>query len=323
LLACRPSLAERKPRLSTLADYGLDGGRSATARAAVVEQAEERPTTTAVLVKDDGPTHPAVEVSGLSKTFGAGGRFRGRWPGITAVKDVSFQLHQGSTLAVVGESGSGKTTLARMIMGLEVPSEGSVSFLGERRPARPSTTDLRKQARQVQMVFQNPYRSLDPRQTIGASLDEMLGLHFDLDRRARTARSQELLARVHLDRAIADARPGQLSGGQRQRACIARALAAEPRVLVLDEAVSALDVSVQAQVLNVLADIRDETGVSFLFVTHDLAVVRQIADDIIVMRFGEIVERGPADEVLDAPQHEYTRLLLESVPREGWKPGRR
>ncbi len=323
LLSCRPDLAERKPRLSTLADFGLDGEPTVTHRPAG-RLAEGGGATTAVLVKTETSSRvAAVEVSGLTKTFGGPGLLGGHGRGVTAVKDVSFELRQGSTLAVVGESGSGKTTLARMIMGLEVPSDGSISFFGARRPRRPSMADLRKQARQVQLVFQNPYRSLDPRQAIGASLDEVLRLHFDLDRGQRAARTEELLATVHLDPAVASALPSRLSGGQRQRACIARALAAAPQVLVLDEAVSALDVSVQAQVLNVLADIRDETGVSYLFVTHDLAVVRQIADDVIVMRFGEIVERGPAGEVLDSPQHEYTRRLLDSVPREGWKPGRR
>jgi ABC-type glutathione transport system ATPase component len=264
-----------------------------------------------------------IEVSGLAKTFGHHGVMRRGAPPIVAVRGVSFRLETGTTLAVVGESGSGKTTVARMIMGLEAPTSGRVTYFGESRPARPSARQRRAHARQVQMVFQNPYRSLDPRQPIGKAFDELLRLHFPWDAGRRAARTAELLELVRLDGGVLRALPAQLSGGQRQRVCIARALAAEPRVVILDEAVAALDMSVQAQVLNVLADVRDETGVSYLFVTHDLAVVRQIADEVVVMRAGEIVERGLAATVLDAPRHPYTRLLRDSAPREGWKPGRR
>jgi oligopeptide transport system ATP-binding protein len=175
----------------------------------------------------------------------------------------------------------------------------------------------------VQLVFQNPYRSLDPRQTVGSSIDEFIRTHFDWDAARRSARVTDLLELVKLPARARAALPSELSGGQRQRVCIARALATEPRVLVLDEAVAALDVSVQAQVLNVLADVRDETGVSYLFVTHDLAVVRQIADEVVVMRLGTVVEAGPTARVLDEPQEAYTRELRDSVPREGWSPRRR
>ncbi|WP_327589504.1 ATP-binding cassette domain-containing protein [Nonomuraea sp. NBC_00507] len=272
---------------------------------------------------DEFTTVAPIEVSGLTKMFGHHGVVKRGAPQVVAVKDVSFRLETGTTLAIVGESGSGKTTVARMIMGLEVPTSGRITYFGESRPARPSTRQRRVYARQMQMVFQNPYRSLDPRQPIGKAFDELLRLHFPWDAGRRAARTAELLELVRLDGGVLRALPGQLSGGQRQRVCIARALATEPRVVILDEAVAALDMSVQAQVLNVLADVRDETGVSYLFVTHDLAVVRQIADEVVVMRAGEIVERGLAAAVLDAPRHPYTRLLRDSVPREGWKPGRR
>jgi oligopeptide transport system ATP-binding protein len=175
----------------------------------------------------------------------------------------------------------------------------------------------------VQLVFQNPYRSLDPRQTVGSAIDEFIRTHFDWDAARRSTRVTELLELVKLPARARAALPSELSGGQRQRVCIARALATEPRVLVLDEAVAALDVSVQAQVLNVLADVRDETGVSYLFVTHDLAVVRQIADEVVVMRMGTVVESGLTARVLDEPQEAYTRVLRDSVPREGWSPRRR
>jgi ABC-type glutathione transport system ATPase component len=263
----------------------------------------------------------AVEAVGLSKTFVRGGWVRRQE--VHAVDEVSFRLEQGTTLALVGESGSGKTTVARMVVGLERPTDGEVRIFDQPRPARPSARERRELASQVQLVFQNPYRSLDPRQTVGSAIDEFIRTHFDWDLPRRRERVTELLELVKLPARVRSALPGELSGGQRQRVCIARALATEPRVLVLDEAVAALDVSVQAQVLNVLADVRDETGVSYLFVTHDLAVVRQIADEVVVMRLGSVVERGPTARVLDEPQEAYTRVLRDSVPRENWSPQRR
>jgi len=275
-------------------------------------------TDAAVPPQDGQP--PAVEAVGLGKTFEGHG-----WAAtpVQAVTEVSFALGVGRTLAVVGESGSGKTTLGRMVVGLERPTRGTVRYFGAERGSSRSASARRGHARLIQMVFQNPYRSLDPRQPIGRALDEVLRLHTDADAGRRRRRQAELMDLVHLRDDTLDALPAQLSGGQRQRVCIARALAAQPRIIVLDEAVAALDVSVQAQVLNVLADVRDETGVSYLFITHDLAVVRQIADDVIVMQAGQVVERGPAADVLDGPRHEYTRLLRDSVPRPGWTPRRR
>lgn len=263
----------------------------------------------------------AVEAVRLSKTFVRGGWVRRQE--VHAVDEVSLRLEQGTTLALVGESGSGKTTVARMVVGLERPTSGEVRIFDQPRPVRPSARERRELASQVQLVFQNPYRSLDPRQTVGGAIDEFIRTHFDWDVPRRSERVSELLELVKLPARVRAALPGELSGGQRQRVCIARALATEPRVLVLDEAVAALDVSVQAQVLNVLADVRDETGVSYLFVTHDLAVVRQIADEVVVMRMGSVVERGPTARVLDEPQEAYTRVLRDSVPRENWRPQRR
>ena len=276
------------------------------------------PTTTSDVRPAAEP--PVIEVEHLRKVFGGSGLFSDPDAGVVAVDDVSLGLRSGTTLAVVGESGSGKTTLASMIMGLERPTSGTIRFFGETRPRRPRAADRKAHARVVQMVFQNPYRSLDPRQTIGEALDEVLRFHFDLDAADRAARAHELLDQVRLSDALLTSLPSELSGGQRQRVCIARALASQPRAIILDEAVSALDVSVQAQVLNLLADLQDQTGVSYLFVTHDLSVVRQTADEVIVMRGGSVVERGTVDQVLDAPQHPYTKLLRDAVPREGWKP---
>jgi peptide/nickel transport system ATP-binding protein len=251
-----------------------------------------------------------LEVRGLHKHFGAA----------HAVNDVSFQLSAGQSLGIVGESGSGKTTTARIIAGLERPDAGQVLV------TTPGTSGSRgrgaaarlARARQIQMVFQDPFLSLDPRLTVAATLKESLRLHFaKADHRERI---EELLHQVGLGPREAGARPRQLSGGQRQRVAIARALAVEPQVLVLDEAVAALDVSVQAQILNLLADIRAATGVAYLFITHDLGVVRCVTDEVLVMRHGAIVERGPTAAVMAAPAHPYTALLLASLPRPGWDP---
>ncbi|MFF2081204.1 ABC transporter ATP-binding protein [Kitasatospora sp. NPDC058162] len=252
---------------------------------------------------------PVLQVTGLHRTFGS----------VRAVDDVSFTLDAGASLGIVGESGSGKTTTARIIVGLEQADEGQVTVLGRARAGRArGKAERLARAREVQMVFQDPYLSLDPRTSVEAVLRETLRLHFpDTDHQARI---RELLDQVGLGTRAADALPRQLSGGQRQRVAIARALAVEPAVLVLDEAVAALDVSVQAQVLNLLADIREQTGIGYLFITHDLGVVRCVTDEVVVMRHGRIVEAGPTAQVLDDPQHAYTALLLESVPRPGWDP---
>ncbi|MGV8881474.1 MAG: ABC transporter ATP-binding protein [Rhodoglobus sp.] len=235
-----------------------------------------------------------------------------RFRSTLAVDDVSFSLARGASLGVVGESGSGKSTTARMIVGLETPSAGSVEFPGAAPQGR------RERARLVQMIFQDPFHSFDPRLTIADAIEEPLRLHFDWSSERRRARVAELLDQVGLSTRQGGSLPRTLSGGQRQRAAIARALGIEPTILVLDEAVAALDVSIQAQVLVLLDGIRRDTGMSYVFVSHDLAVVRYITTDVIVMRSGRVVEAGSTEEVLAAPQHPYTQLLLDSVPRPGW-----
>ncbi|MER5560373.1 ABC transporter ATP-binding protein [Streptomyces sp. NPDC048491] len=242
-----------------------------------------------------------------------------RYGSVQAVDDVSFSLARGGSLGIVGESGSGKTTTARIVVGLESADSGQIRVRGTGRTGRVRGRVARlARAREVQMVFQDPFLSLDPRVGVEAALRETLRLHFPGADHAR--RIAELLDQVGLGTRTRDALPRQLSGGQRQRVAIARALAVEPAILVLDEAVAALDVSVQAQILNLLADIRAQTGVGYLFITHDLGVVRCVTDDVIVMRQGRIVEAGSTEQVLSVPQHPYTRLLLESVPRPGWDP---
>jgi ABC-type glutathione transport system ATPase component len=256
---------------------------------------------------------PVLEVSGLRKEFGP----------LVAVDDVSFTVPAAGSLAIVGESGSGKTTIAKMIVGLERPTQGTIAACGHdrSRPARASR-DRRRRGREVQIVFQDPYTSLDPRQTAEATIDEVLRLHHGWAAARRRERTAELTELVGLDDRQSRALPRALSGGQRQRVAIARALAAEPQVLILDESVAALDVSIQAQVLNLLADIRARTGVSYVLISHDLAVVRQLTDQAIVLYRGRVVEHGPTARILDDPQDSYTRRLRASVPRPGWKPVR-
>ena len=257
---------------------------------------------------------PVLEVRGLRKVYGSH----------VAVDGVSFSLPVGGSLAIVGESGSGKTTVAKMIVGLERPTEGTIRACGaDRSTAARSGLERRRRGREVQIVFQDPYTSLDPRQTGEATIDEVLRLHHGWPRERRRDRIRQLGELVGLDSRQLRALPRSLSGGQRQRVAIARALAAEPRVLILDESVAALDVSIQAQVLNLLADIHDETKVSYLCISHDLAVVRQLTQETIVMWRGRIVESGRTADVLDSPSDDYTRRLRASVPRPGWRPPRR
>ena len=263
-----------------------------------------------------------LEVCRVSKWYSD--RVRAFRPGrrVEAVHELSLEIPHRGSLAIVGESGSGKTTTARMIVGLEAPSSGSIRYDGRPLAARPSAGERRARARQIQIVFQNPYLSLDPHQTAQAAIEEVLGFHTGLGGPALRDRAGQLLDSVGLGRKEAGSRPRQLSGGQAQRVAIARALAAEPPLLVLDEAVSALDVSIQAQILNLLAELRERLGVAMLFISHDLAVVRQISDAVLVMYRGRAVEYGPVDSVLSSPAHPYTQKLLASVPRPGveWAP---
>ena len=233
---------------------------------------------------------------------------------VRALDGVSFTLAAGRTLAVVGESGCGKSTLARLLTLIEAPTSGALALLGDDCSA--STAAQRREAqRRVQMVFQNPYGSLNPRQKIGAILAEPLKIHTKLDAAAREAAVRALMTRVGLRPEHHDRYPHMFSGGQRQRVAIARALMLRPAVVVADEPVSALDVSIQAQVLNLLLELQEETGVAYVFISHDLAVVRHIADEVLVMYLGRAVEQGPADAVFSAPRHPYTRALLAAAPR--------
>jgi ABC-type glutathione transport system ATPase component len=262
---------------------------------------------------------PLVRVVGLRKSFFLRDGLRSRE--FVAVDDVSFSIAAGGSLAIVGESGSGKTTVARMLVGLERPTSGSIVIAGTDR-TRPSTKPSvrRARGREAQIVFQDPYSSLDRRQSVHDCIAEIVKLHFKVSGEDVAGRVRELASLVGLDARQVRSRPRDLSGGQRQRVAIARALAARPKLLILDESVAALDVSIQAQVLNLLTDIRAQTGISYLLISHDLAVVRQITEHTIVMRAGAVVERGTTGDVLDNPATEYARLLRDSVPHPGWVP---
>jgi peptide/nickel transport system ATP-binding protein len=263
-------------------------------------------------------TAPMIRVENLSKTF----RIARPRHTVTALDSVSLTVEAGTCLAVVGESGSGKTTLARIIVGLERADSGHVELGGVPIAARAGRRELRRRASEIQMVFQDPQSSLNRRLRVRAAVEEVIAVHSDLDARRRRARCAELFEQVGLEARHMDALPAELSGGQLQRVAIARALAADPSVIVLDESVAALDVTVQAQILALLADLRAANGLTYLFITHDLSVVQLIADHVVVMRRGRIVERGTMLDVLGSPQHPYTQLLLECAPRPGWKPQR-
>ena len=254
-----------------------------------------------------------LQVRDLVKHYEAGGLFRAAAPPVRAVQGVSLDVAQGETLALVGESGCGKSSVGRTILRLQEPTSGSALFEGVDLFALDRLA-LRKMRRRMQIIFQDPYSSLNPRMNVGAAIAEGIEIHRLASGRDVGRRVGALLEEVGLDPGYAGRYPHEFSGGQRQRIGIARALAVEPSFIVCDEPVSALDVSVQAQVLNLLADLQRERGLSYLFIAHDLAVVRQIARRVAVMYLGRIVEEGPTESLLRGPRHPYTVALLSAVP---------
>jgi oligopeptide/dipeptide ABC transporter ATP-binding protein len=257
---------------------------------------------------------PLVEARGLSKHYRVGRGLFGRGADVLrAVDDVSFALPSGTTVGLVGESGCGKSTLGRVLLALEKPTSGEVRFAG--RPVDPADKRaVRRLRREIQIIFQDPYSSLNPRQTVRGALEEVLRVHELCPPGERRARVDELLERVGLDPAMGDRRPHEFSGGQRQRIVIARALAVGPRFIVADEAVSALDVSIRAQILNLLVTLQDDLDLTYLFISHDLGVVRHMSTRIVVMYLGRVVEEAATGELFDEPLHPYTQALLAAVP---------
>jgi oligopeptide transport system ATP-binding protein len=263
----------------------------------------------------DGQGDVILEVRNLVKHFHLGGGFLGREPAVVkAVDNVSFEIRRGETLGLVGESGCGKTTTGRCVLQLERPTSGQVIFEGKDLTTL-SEAELRQVRRRVQVIFQDPYSSLNPRMTVGQIIAEPLAVHDIVpDRSARAARVQELLRLAGLLPGMARRYPHELSGGQRQRVGIARALAMEPGLIICDEPVSALDVSIQAQIINLLEELQANLGLTYLFVAHDLSVVRHISDRVAVMYLGKIVEITDRKSLYDDPKHPYTKALLSAVP---------
>jgi peptide/nickel transport system ATP-binding protein len=304
LVAAAPSLASK--RIQSAHGGSVEHVGGAAAESIDLARAAERHQAV------DETAQPAIEFRNATKVFKIRtGSFSSTE--FTAVDDISFSVPRGSTMALVGESGSGKSTAAKMLLGLERLTSGSILVDGEDVSAK-SRAELFHLRRRMQPVFQDPYGSLDPLHNIGNTIAEPLVVHKVGDAASRRARVLEVLDQVALPQSLVSRYPNELSGGQRQRVAIARAIALKPDILVLDEAVSALDVLVQAQVLNLLADLQAELGLTYLFITHDLAVVRVIADHVCVMEKGRIVEAASVDEVFDNPRQDYTRELLDAIP---------
>ncbi|MDE2049169.1 MAG: ABC transporter ATP-binding protein, partial [Betaproteobacteria bacterium] len=297
LLACRPRVDARPRRLPVIDDFMLN-----------------RPLSAEPLRRPPASGAPLIVAEGLRKDYTLKtGLLRRKT--VPAVTQAAFTLHKGRTLGVVGESGSGKTTLGMMLARLTPATAGSVRFEGQDLLTL-SDAQLRPFRRRIQVIFQNPYASLNPRFTVGQILLEPMRIHrIGADDDARSRLALQWIERVGLPRAAFGKYPHEFSGGQRQRIAIARCLTMHPEVVVCDESVSALDVSVQAQVLNLLLDLQEEFGLTYVFISHDLAVVKYMADDILVMNRGEVVEHGPAEAVYANPQHDYTRKLLAAIPR--------
>ena len=255
-----------------------------------------------------------LKVRDLCRSYRIRGGLSRKTSSLEAVKGVSFDVERGTTLAVVGESGCGKSTLAHMLVMIDAQTSGSIELDGTSVNIV-KTGISREMRRQVQIVFQNPYGSLNPRQKVGHALEEPLLLNTGVGSGERRDLALAMLEKVGLSPDHYGRYPHMFSGGQRQRIAIARAIMLRPKLLVLDEPVSALDLSVQAQILNLLANLQDDMGLTYVFISHDLSVVRYIADKVMVMHFGEIVEYGTRDEVFDNPQHDYTKTLLAATPR--------
>ena len=307
LLACRPPLDKRLNRLPTLENFYM---QQSTGQEAIITS-QERMDAHKKLFEQE----PVLILENISKRYlPKGGIFKRKSNVIYALKDTTFKVYPGETLGIVGESGSGKTTLARVALELIPASEGKIIYRGTD-ITQLTVGKMKKFRKEVQIIFQDPYSSLNPRMNIGAAILEPMKVHaLHQGDPARKEKVMDLLAKVGLKQEHYFRYPHEFSGGQRQRICIARALAVEPRLIVCDESVSALDVSIQAQVLNLLNDLKRDFGLTYIFISHDLSVVKYMSDRLIVMKNGKIVEIGEADQVYAHPQSEYTRELLKALP---------
>jgi len=308
LLACRPPLGKRPHRLKVIADFTDGSGNEGD----TFINPDERSRQHTKLYSAE----PILKTEGINTVFTLKRNLAGKpVKQYKAVNNVSFEVYPGETLGLVGESGCGKTTLGRTILRLVEPASGNTIYK-DMQVNELNADELRNLRKKLQIIFQDPYSSLNPRITIGEAIIEPMRIHkLHSDDAARKAKVSELLLKVGLEASHYGRYPHEFSGGQRQRICIARALAVEPEFIICDESVSALDVSVQAQVLNLLNDLKKEYGLTYLFISHDLSVVRYMSDRLMVMRNGEIQEMGEADQVYTQPQSEYTRLLLDAIPK--------
>ena len=307
LLACRPTLESNTRRLPVISDFMASSAEAENVGAP--PQIKKR--------KDFSKTPPLVEVLSLKKYFPLQKSLLGRvrsW--VKAVDDVSFKVPQGSTLGLVGESGCGKTTLGRTVLRLIEPTSGRVMYDGQN-ILELDAKKMRALRKKMQIIFQDPYASLNPRMTIGAAIMEPMEIHhLGGNKKERWDKVVLLLGKVGLKPDVINRYPHEFSGGQRQRICIARALAVEPEFIVCDESVSALDVSIQAQILNLLLDLQDDLGLTYIFISHDLAVVKFMSDEVIVMNKGQVVEKNTAEAIYSNPQDQYTKTLLSSIPAD-------
>jgi len=308
LLACRPSLENNPLRLPTVSDFMTSDGKEKSFQVEIKEKTN-RPVS-----EDKNPV--LLEVKSLVTRFPSKKGFFGNvtnW--LNAVDDVTLSVRKGRTLGLVGESGCGKTTLGRSVLRLIEPAAGEVIYNGKSVTAM-DREELRHVRRKMQIIFQDPYASLNPRMTIGSTIMEPMVIHnLGSSKEERLEMAASLLVKVGLDRSMLNRYPHEFSGGQRQRVCIARALAVEPEFIVCDESVSALDVSIQAQILNLLLDLQEELDLTYIFISHDLAVVKFIADELAVMNKGKIVEMADALEIYKNPKDAYTKKLLSAIPR--------
>jgi peptide/nickel transport system ATP-binding protein len=309
LLACRPALDKNPKRLPVVSDFMTPDGQEKIPDQAILKAQKETREISSHQT-------PLLEIKNLTKHFPLKkGFFGGVKTWVKAVDDVSLTVRKGRTLGLVGESGCGKTTLGRTILRLIEPTSGSINYSGVD-VTQLNRHDMRAMRRKMQIIFQDPYASLNPRMTIGAALMEPMVIHnLGANKAERLDMAASLMKRVGLEPSMLNRYPHEFSGGQRQRICIARALAVEPEFIICDESVSALDVSIQAQILNLLLDLQDELNLTYVFISHDLAVVKFIADEVAVMYNGKVVEMNDAVGIYENPQHEYTKKLLSAIPK--------